>query len=323
MAGQQGQHQQEQQGQQGQGRGIGMYGYRAPPPSPTVVHPTLQLPGDANGSSNLPGEEMSAELRAAKQRVLATELATQRETLAGREQLRAQLLQHVKLAERELSETQREARIEAGYLRVAGQRSDLEKQLLEVRWQMQEAQADQAIARGEVQAVAKRIEATQRAQEMFLLQAIGLETQAAAAHERAEQLRMGIGAQRSRNATLVQDLSVLAQPMGANTYLRRKLQELQELQDDLIGQLARHRRDHLQIKRASSRQLMEYAGLTGQRDTAEQIPAPAALPNDLPSMGRPVATSEVYISHPGVRSGGSSSFAGVGDAGQQHSDAYR
>jgi hypothetical protein len=268
--------------------------------------------------SNVAGEEMSAELRAAKQRVLATELSTQRETLAGREQLRTQLLQHVKLAERELSETQREARIEAGYLRVASQRSDLEKQLLEVRWQMQEAQADRAIARGEAQAVAKRIEANQRAQEAFLLQAIGLETQAASAHERAEQLRLGVAAQRNRNAALVQDLSVLAQPMGANTYLRRKLQELQELQGDLIGQLARHRRDHHQIKRASSRQLMEYAGLTGHHlgDGTEQRPASAALPSPRASTSRPVATSGVYTSHAGVPGGSGSSFAVVTDAGQ-------
>ena len=52
------------------------YGYRAPPPPQTVLHPTLQLHGGRE-------QAMSAELRAAKQRVLATELATQRETLAG------------------------------------------------------------------------------------------------------------------------------------------------------------------------------------------------------------------------------------------------
>lgn len=235
----------------------------------------------------------------------------------GREQLRQQLLQHVKLAERELSETQRAARIEAGYLRAASQRSELERQLLELRWQLQEARADRAMAQGEAQAVAERLKANHRAQETMLLQAIGFESRAAAAHERAEQLRLGVVAQRSRNAALVQDLSVLAQPMGENTYLRRKLQELQELQSDLIAQLARHRRDHHQLKRASSRQLMEHAGITGHQ-TGD---SPAALVVGAHAwVGSPMATSSLHSFR-----ADSTGFAGVDEAGQaqQHSAAYR
>ena len=227
----------------------------------------------------------------------------------GREQLREQLLQHVKLAERELSETQRAARIEAGYLRAASQRSELERQLLELRWELQEARADREMAQGEAQAVAKRLKANQRAQETLLLQAIGFESRAASAHERAEQLRLGVAAQRSRNTALVQDLSVLAQPMGANTYLRRKLQELQELQGDLIAQLGHHRRDHHQLKRASSRQLMEHAGLTGHQAGGAQA-----------GVGSPMATSSLYSYR-----ADSVGFDGVSEAGQaqQHSAAYR
>ena len=118
--------------------------------------------------------------------------------MASREQLREQLLRHVKNAERELSDTQRQARIEAGHLRAAGQRSGIEKQLLELRWQMQESRADQATARSEARAVATWIEASQQAREAMLLQAIGLEGRAASAHDRAEQLRLGIVAQHCR-----------------------------------------------------------------------------------------------------------------------------
>jgi hypothetical protein len=235
----------------------------------------------------------------------------------GREQLREQLLQHVKLAERELSETQRAARIEAGYQRAASQRSELERQLLELRWQLQEARADREMAQGEAQAVAKRLKANQRAQETLLLQAIGFESRAASAHERAEQLRLGVAAQRSRNTALVQDLSVLAQPMGANTYLRRKLQELQ---GDLISQLAHHRRDHHQLKRASSRQLMEHAGLTGH----QAADSPAALGGGAQAgVGSPMATSSLYSYR--ADSAVDSGFDGVSEAGQaqQHSAAYR
>eukprot|EP01046_Picozoa_sp_COSAG06_P034856 COSAG06_NODE_3692_length_5000_cov_23.651296_2_plen_338_part_00 len=240
------------------------YGYLAPPPSQDVVHPTLDDAAvDTRQHQHAEGDPtlMSAELQAAKRRGLAAQLETQRDVLAEREDLREQLLQQVQLVERELTETQREARIERGHIEAASHRSELERQLLEARWREQEARADRAMARREAQQVAERFAAKQREQHTLVLQAIGLEAKAASAHERAEQLRLGIVAQRSRNASLVKDLGELAQPMGANVYLRGKLQELQELQGDLIAQLARHKRVDSDLKRASSRQLMEHAGL--------------------------------------------------------------
>ena len=240
------------------------YGYLAPPPSQDVVHPTLDDAAvDTRPRQHAEGDPtlMSAELQAAKRRGLAAQLETQRDVLAEREDLREQLLQHVQLVERELTETQREARIERGHIEAASHRSELERQLLEARWREQEARADRATARREAQEVAERFASNQREQHALVLQAIGLEAKAASAHERAEQLRLGVAAQRSRNASLVKDLGELAQPMGANVYLRGKLQELQELQGDLIAQLARHKRNDSDLKRASSRQLMEHAGL--------------------------------------------------------------
>ena len=70
----------------------------------------------------------------------------------------------------------------------------------------------------------------QRQQEALLLEALALEERAAAAHERASMLAVGLIAQRQRNAGLLQDLGELSQPLGANSFLRRHLVLQQDLQ---------------------------------------------------------------------------------------------
>lgn len=239
------------------------YGYRAPPPPDVSSAAFEHAPRLAYQPTSVSGAEaaMNAELGAAKRRALAAELDTQQSKLAETEELRSQLLAHVKHYERELMEKQRQARIEAGHLRAASHRSELETQLLEARWQAQGAGADRALARRTAAAAADRFGANQRQQEGLLQRAIELEGRAASAHERAEQLRLGILAQRSRNEGLLLDVQDLGRPMGANAYLRRKLVQLQELQVDLLKQLTQYRRANNELRRASSRQLMQHAGL--------------------------------------------------------------
>lgn len=182
------------------------------------------------------------------------------------------------------------------------------------------------MAQQEARDVGRRMEATQRAQEELFLRAIRLESSASSAHERAEQLRLGVAAQRSRNIALVEDLRMLAQPMGANTYLRRQLQELQDLQGDLIAQLARHRRANSEIKRASSRQLMEHAGITGHHTGHVVESVPRTSPADQSASHgdgnfKPVATIASHAYRGGV-SGGSSGDIGDDEGGQVLPAAY-
>ena len=199
----------------------GGYGFREPPP-PGTAYQTLAPPAGAVAAAATTASATAA--------AAAAELERKKSTLSQLEDTRAASLRERQRRERELVDTQRAARKIESSVRAASHRGRLRNDLLGARWESHDAAADRSLARRSAARATAVFDRNQRQQEALLLEALALEERAAAAHERASMLAVGLIAQRQRNAGLLQDLGELSQPLGANSFLRRHLVLQQDLQ---------------------------------------------------------------------------------------------